>query len=128
MDDEIRQRSSKMARSLMVAVRGIRMLPESQRMAAFIETWDQISKAQGAPTFREVLQLGDKAPVVVSQDVVDVAQEMVDLTTDNNPGDVMRRALGTYAAIVRHVARGGRVRFEMDGEETKTLKVRVKSG
>jgi len=57
--------------------------------------------------------------------VKEVLGELLTLTTDSDPGDVLVRALVTYQAIVRHVRSGGTVQFQSEGT-SRTLRVRIR--
>lgn len=65
--------------------------------------------------------------ILISQHVVDVAVKLVELTEDDDPADVMRRALGVYKAMVEHCAEGGSVQFVgPDGRTGRVLKVQLR--
>jgi hypothetical protein len=65
--------------------------------------------------------------VEISRSVVDVADDLTRSTTDDNPTDVMRRALGLYRTLVQHSQRGGKVVLRGDDGGERVLKIRLRT-
>lgn len=56
----------------------------------------------------------------------ELVMELHKETTDEDPRDIILRALSIYRSVVRHVRAGGTVKFVNEDGTDKTLKVRLR--
>lgn len=56
----------------------------------------------------------------------DLFLEIAAETSDEDPRDIILRAMATYRHFVKHARAGGQVKFVKDGAPDRVLKVRLK--
>lgn len=74
-----------------------------------------------APPVPQMLPWGDKGA-----QLAELYDDIHGETTDDDPRDVVLRAMAVYRSFVKHARRGGQVKFVKDGEKDRVLKVRLR--
>lgn len=122
-----------------------RMIEEQRRknFASYQEEFNKAMRAHGdARTLDDVLGGAPKKPLADGErepapemprwegekleQLVELFLDVWPETLDEDPRDVVLRAMATYRSFVRHARSGGQVKFVKEGEKDRTLKVRLR--
>lgn len=82
--------------------------------------------ANGLDDFLGISEMPAKAPKDGNEAILAAVQEIQKLTPDEGYSEIVGRSLGVYRSVVRHVSKGGTVRFYAKDGSFKTLKIRLR--
>jgi len=123
----------------MVDLDALKKLEEARQkknLGAFEKSFNEEMKRKGdSRTLDDLLGLKTD-PVTEAQDysldsaairqLTEASVEIMALTPADDVRDICLRAVGLYRSVVRHVSKGGKVKFVSSDGDEKTLKVKMK--
>ena len=96
----------------------------SDATPAVLRACEKISKREGGGREKHVeMPPWDEEK---SEQLADLFLEIYRETTDEDPRDIVLRAMAVYRSFVVHARAGGQVKFVREGQPDRTLKVRLR--
>ena len=97
---------------------------KSDATPAVLRACEKISRREGGGREKHVEMPAWDAEK--SEQLADLFLEIYRETTDEDPRDIVLRAMAVYRSFVIHARAGGQVKFVREGHPDRTLKVRLR--